>query len=213
MGHPERVALRPDGAAVASARASTVPPVAPETIVWNGSEALRPYLVAVGDLQRHPQNPRIGDVGAIRLSLERFGQVRPLLADKGVIVAGNHTYLAALELGWTHVAVVAHDFQSEEEAKAFLLADNRLPDLGGYDDASLRDLLRSLEELEGTGYSADDLADLDRELAAAGQALDAAPPTKFPPIDPDTLVTEHECPSCGYQWSGNPGPRQAPEGE
>lgn len=131
--------------------------------VWEGAEALRGWLVPVDQLIRHPRNPRRGQVTLIAESLQRFGQVRPILTDGIQIIAGNHTYLAACSLGWTHVAAIRNDFATDDEARAYLLADNRLPELGSYENDQL---LAMLEELEasagygGTGYTADDLDDL-----------------------------------------------------
>jgi ParB-like chromosome segregation protein Spo0J len=125
---------------------------------------LRRLAVPVGDLKPHPRNPRRGDVDSIKVSLSRFGQVRPILARKetGEIVAGNHTYRAAVELEWKKVAALLLDL-TDDEALAYLAADNRLAERGGYDDAALASVLRDLadrELLEGTGYSPNDVEDL-----------------------------------------------------
>lgn len=138
-------------------------------IVWEGPEELRPFLVPVRELVRHPQNPRRGQVSLIADSLRRFGQVRPILTDGSQIIAGNHTYLAVVELGWTHVAAIRNQFASEAEARAYLLADNRLPELGDYDNHQLAELLGELEAADawaGTGYLPDDLEDLRAQLDA-----------------------------------------------
>jgi ParB-like chromosome segregation protein Spo0J len=154
-------------------------------IIWEGADELRPFLVPIDNLEPFPGNPRRGDVESVRSSLRRFGQVRPLLADGARVVAGHHVRIAAAEEGWTHVAVIAHGFADEEEARAYLLADNRTHDLGiGYDDELLADHLRILAELdalEGTGYTTDDLDDL---LAGLRRQLD--PPTPPDPADPPT---------------------------
>ncbi len=144
-------------------------------MTWEGSDSLRPYLVAADGLRPHPRNPRRGKVTEIMKSLERFGQTRPILTNAaGTVVAGNHTMLAARELGWTHVAAVTEEFATETEELAYLLADNRTSDLGDYDQEELRNLLRAEHEtgrLEGTGYTEDDLHDLweesDRQAADA----------------------------------------------
>lgn len=141
--------------------------------VWNGADELRGLLVPLTDLEPFPGNPRRGDVEQLRGSLRRFGQVLPALADPELaeggrvrIVARHHLALAAEAEGWTHIAVVRHRFADEEEARAYLIADNRLGQLGGYDDAELAEhlrLLRELDMLAGTGYSDDDV---DEHLAA-----------------------------------------------
>lgn len=134
---------------------------------WNGAEQLRDWLIPVGDVEPFPGNPRRGSVADIAESLQRWGQTMPILTDGERIVAGNHTYLAARELGWTHIAAAPNKFASEAEARAYLLADNRLSDVADYDRL---ELMAALEEVEargswtGTGYEIDDLEDLRAAL-------------------------------------------------
>jgi len=133
-------------------------------------------------------------VEVIAQSLSRFGQQRPVLAlPDGVIVAGNHTYRAAVELDWTHVAVVRSDL-SDDEAEAYLLADNRTSDLGEYDQDALAELLKprySADTLLGTGYGRDDVEQLLAELAWRDRFKPGEEPR---PLD---VLTERTCPHCG----------------
>lgn len=165
-----------------------------EAVIWNGAERLRPFLVPINNLEPSPSNPRVGDVEAIRSSLRRFGQVRAITtdgtADGARIVAGHHVRLAAQAEGWTHVAVIANEFGDEEEARAYLLADNRLAELGGYDTAALVEHLKMLDELdalEGTGYTRDDL---DEHLAKLRQLTRTDPPTPRDPPEPGPNLKE-----------------------
>jgi hypothetical protein len=139
--------------------------------------ALEPLIEAIGKVKPHPENPRRGNVEGIATSLQRFGQVRPILvqASTSFIVAGNHTYQAARSLGWRKIAVVRAEL-SDVEARAYMLADNRWSDVAENDDVALEAILRSLEdagELAGTGYQPGDADDL-RELLA--QMPDDPPP-------------------------------------
>lgn len=102
----------------------------------------------------------------IAANYRRHGQVRPILTTpEGTIVAGHHQVLAVTELGWTHIAVIPNKFPSEEEQRAYLIADNQLSQLGGYDDQKLGEQLHFLDAmaangtLEGTGYTMDSLED------------------------------------------------------
>jgi hypothetical protein len=170
-----------------------------ETPVWVGPADLVPLLVPIKNLTTYPGNPRRGQIELLKESLNRFGQVRPILVNEtGVIVAGNHTYRAAVDLGWTHVAALPNTFTSEDEARAYLVADNRIPELGSYEGPQLLALLEEVETVdrwEGTGFTLDDLEDLRathdaiaetdaqefhgdfavtaEELAARAQALEA----------------------------------------
>jgi ParB-like chromosome segregation protein Spo0J len=119
--------------------------------------------VAIRQLKHHPNNPRIGNVEAIAESLEVHGQYRPIVANRqtGHIVAGNHTVKAARGLGWKHVNVTWVDVDSKTEL-AMLLADNRLADLATYDEPLLIDLLQSMPDLSGTGWTQDAVDELLR---------------------------------------------------
>lgn len=135
---------------------------------WKGKDSLEPLLVAISDLHNHPSNPRRGDVDRLAESLDRFGQYRPLVATTGgTILAGNHTYRAAVKLGWTHVAATM-DTYSQEDQEALLVSDNRHSDLSTNDDPILLAHLRRLDAMDalgGTGFAEGDLAELEAALA------------------------------------------------
>lgn len=115
-------------------------------------------------LKALPGNPRRGDVEAVMRSYERFGQRKPIVALRdGTVIAGNHQLQAARRLGWREIAVVYVD-DDDQTARAYALADNRVADLGTYDDADLAALLRSVETLDGTGYTPADLSSLLRSI-------------------------------------------------
>lgn len=118
----------------------------------------------IDSVQPHPRNVRQGDVGAIATSLEINGQYRPIVVHKTTsnILAGNHTYKAAVSLGWTEIAITYVDC-SDDDALKILLADNKANDLASYDDSALADLLKDLvggPGLDGTLYELSDLDDL-----------------------------------------------------
>ena len=139
-------------------------------------------------LLRHPDNPRRGDLGAIKHSLECHGQYRPLVANRPTmeVLAGNHTLLAARELGWSEIAVAFVDV-TPERARRILLVDNRTSDLAGYDDEALADLLGELPDLVGTGYDDAALSELLDGLAPEPLADDEPPPL---PEEPQTRSGE-----------------------
>lgn len=135
--------------------------------------------VPLGDLRPYPRNARRGDVDAIATSLRVNGQFRPLVVQRredgpGIVLAGNGTLQAAQRLGWPSVQVTYLDVD-DAAARRINLADNRTHDLGADDPEALVALLRELDEWEGTGYEAEDLANL---LAAVQ------------PAEPTALVPE-----------------------
>lgn len=120
--------------------------------------------VSVDELHAHPQNPNRGDVDALAQSLDTFGQYRAIVAHiDGTILAGHHLWQAAKARGHTTIRVEFIDCD-EQTARRILVADNRLADLGpGVDPSLLLAVLNDLDILEGTGYSDEDLALLDRQ--------------------------------------------------
>lgn len=130
--------------------------------------------IPLGELARFPGNARRGDVAAIRSSLRRNGQYRALVVrDTGaglVVLAGNHTRdaLDAEGHGTARCEVIEC---SDDEARRINLADNRLAELGGYDDADLAELLASLDgDFDGTGWAQEDLDALLESGDGAGDA-------------------------------------------
>ncbi|MEU2857534.1 ParB N-terminal domain-containing protein [Streptomyces mirabilis] len=121
-------------------------------------ESLLPLAVPVDDLTGYHRNPRTGDVDAIAESLRVNGQYKAIVVNRGThtgrpneILAGNHTWAAAKELGWEQIAATWVDV-SEEDAARIVVVDNRTSDLAGYDSELLADILEDLPNLDGTGY-------------------------------------------------------------
>jgi len=157
----------------------------------------------LSSLKLDPENARLHperNLAAIKASLERFGQTRPLviLKDKTVI-AGNGTLVAMRELGWTEANVTVAPFDSLEEARAFALVDNRSAELAQWNKPALA---QSLAELFSTGWSASDLGFEPADLEAL-HPKPVQPPSEFPSFD-DTVETTYCCPACEYAWSGKP---------
>ena len=181
-----------------------------------GTHDLTTRRVKLSTLRPHPRNARNGDVEAVAESLTVNGQYRPIVVTTdGTILAGNHTYAAALSLGWDRIAAVTVDVAPESpEALRIMLADNRTADLGGYDDALLLDLLRDLDatatQLAGTAYDTTDL----ELLAASTGPLQFVPDTGATPVRLDTL-SPRLCPQCGYDVANDPdrlGPYETSQG-
>ncbi|QXN95263.1 DNA modification methylase [Nocardia iowensis] len=126
--------------------------------------------LAVDRLRTFEGNPRRGNVDAIAQSLEVTGQYRPVVVNEGTltgrtleVLAGNHTLLAARQLGWEELAVGIIDVD-EQTARRIVAADNRTADLGDYDHTALFGLLDGLDDLAGTGYSTEDFDKLVAEI-------------------------------------------------
>lgn len=136
---------------------------------------LRQHAVPIEDLHADPANLRKHperSIRAIKASLARFGQRKPIVVDAGgVTIAGAGTLEAARQLGWSHIAAVRYEDLTGAERTAFAIADNRTAELSEWDADGLRATLGAFdpEQLDAAGYTSDDLADL---LAAGDQTVD-----------------------------------------
>lgn len=149
--------------------------------------------ININNLKPHPRNVRQGDIGAIATSLQTFGQYKPIIYQTSTkhIIAGNHTWKAAKQLGWKEIEAKPFDCD-DDTALRILIADNRATDLATYDDTALLELLKELattdNKLEGTLFDETDLQQL---------LDDTTPP---PPSEPATII----CPECGAQVKYEP---------
>ncbi len=122
-------------------------------------------------------------VAQIAASIVEFGFTNPILAGSdGVIVAGHGRLAAAQKLGLDTVPVVVLDHLTPTQRRALIIADNRIAENAGWDDAMLRIELQSLQEdgfnMDITGFDADALAEImaGEETTVDGQTDDDAVP-------------------------------------
>jgi ParB-like chromosome segregation protein Spo0J len=120
-------------------------------------------LWPVADVKPYEQNAKLHDakqVAKIAASIKKFGwRGNPIVVDEdGVILAGHGRRLAAIELGRTHVPVEVVKGMSDDEKKAYRLADNRVA-VSVMDSELLQKELASL-----ANYDLDDIFD-KKELA------------------------------------------------
>ena len=116
--------------------------------------------VRLQDLTPYAKNARIHDekqVDAIAESISRFGFISPVLADaSGNVIAGHGRIMAAEKLGMKEVPVVNVEGMSDEERRAYILADNRLAEMGTWDMDTVTEELKDLQldgfDLELTGF-------------------------------------------------------------
>jgi site-specific DNA-methyltransferase (adenine-specific) len=100
----------------------------------------------ITELSLDPSNVRKHsrrNIDAIKASLRKFGQQKPIVVDaKGIVLAGNGTLTAAQELGWSKIDITRTELTGVE-ATAFAIADNRTAELAEWED-KLVDVIKSL---------------------------------------------------------------------
>lgn len=117
----------------------------------------------------------------IAASMVEFGFTNPILAGgDGVIVAGHGRLAAAMKLGLQAVPVVVLDHLNPTQRRALVIADNRIAENAGWDEAVLRAELAALDaasfDVSLTGFDADALADLMDDEEGDGQSEEIALP-------------------------------------
>lgn len=105
----------------------------------------------IDSIMPYENNPRRNDdaVKYIQNSIEKFGFKVPLVIDNNnVIVCGHTRYKAAKALGMESVPCIIADDLTDEQIKAFRLADNKTSEMAAWDFGLLEEELLALSELE-----------------------------------------------------------------
>lgn len=131
--------------------------------------------IAISSLVFDPNNARKHsnkNLDAIKGSLTKFGQQKPIVIDaKNIIIAGNGTVAAAKELGWKEIQAVRSSLEGFMQA-AYALADNRTAELAEWNFDTLKESLAALDlqefDIEGIGFTSDDM-DFITENSSIGE--------------------------------------------
>lgn len=121
-------------------------------------------LMALSDITPYENNPRNNEeaVEKVANSIKEFGFNQPIVVDKdNVIIVGHTRYLAAQELGLTEVPVIVAGNLSEEQARAYRLADNKTSEFAGWDFEKLALELEQIEDIDMGDFGFIEGSDLD----------------------------------------------------
>lgn len=134
-----------------------------ESLAWLPVEELYPSA-------RNARTHSDEQVEQIAESMRRWGWTIPVLIDEaGELIAGHGRLLAAQRLGLSQVPAMVAEGWSEEQKRAYRIADNRLAENAGWDTELLTVELRELDELEFDvgllGFSGEEISEL---LGTAG---------------------------------------------
>ena len=120
-----------------------------------------------------PANPRRHSKKQVRQianSIEAFGLITPILIDRnGNVIAGHGRLLACRLLGITEVPTLCLDHLTPAQARAFMIADNRLTEIATWDDRLLAQQLKDLSligldfNIEDTGF---EMGEIDLRIAS-----------------------------------------------
>lgn len=145
----------------------------------------------VEELKPYANNPRFNDdaVEYVANSIKEFGFKVPIIIDAGgVIIAGHTRYKASLALGLDEVPCIVADDLTEEQIKAFRLADNKVSEYAEWNFELLSEEMSDIDvDMSNFGFeSLDDISDED--------------------FIKDTEITKDKekkfitCPNCGMEF-------------
>ena len=121
-------------------------------IEYRAIDALIPYV-------RNARTHSEAQIAQIAASIREFGFNNPILVDgQHGVIAGHGRLLAARQLGMTLLPVIELAHLTDAQKRAFILAENKLTERGGWDQELLSLELADLEsngfDLELTGFDA-----------------------------------------------------------
>ena len=117
-------------------------------------------VVKIADLKPYERNARTHSaeqVEQIAKSIEEFGFINPVLIDEEKnVIAGHGRIMAARKLGLIEVPCLYVENLTEDQRRAYILADNRLTELGGWDMTIVTEELKDLAfdgfDIDLTGF-------------------------------------------------------------
>jgi hypothetical protein len=143
-----------------------------------------------------PGNARVhgrDNLAAIKASLARFGQVRPLLTtSSGLVLAGNGTLAAMQSLGWTEAQILRLPWDDPERCRAYAIADNRTAELAAWDTGTLAG---QIGDLSAGGIPMDALG-----FEWVDSRTGPAPEDGDLEASSDGASRSYRCPACGFRW-------------
>jgi len=149
--------------------------------------------MSVNDVKEYANNARKNDkaVDLVAQSIQKYGFKNPVIVDKNNVIVAGHTRLkAALKLGMETIPVIMADDLTEEQVKAFRLADNKTAELATWDFDRLEQELDAIDD-ESI------LAIFHQNRYEDGQQYDG----EISLEDFDDGEFKYKCPECGFRFN------------
>lgn len=147
--------------------------------------------VPLDKLSLWDKNPRRNEEAAERLVglLEQHGFISPIIATRdGKIRAGHTRVKAARKAGMTEAPVIYVDFDSEEEAQLYSIADNKSSEWASWDAGLLQELFGQIQKVTGvdklssSGFTSMEIEGVVGVLAPKFEVLHLVDRFLYPPV-------------------------------
>lgn len=153
----------------------------------------------INELVPYENNARINDkaVDIVANSIQEFGFKNPCIIDKNnVLVAGHTRVEACKKLGITKVPCIVADDLTEEQIKAFRIADNSSAQVAEWDMDKLMKELDSIDYDMAQFGLAEQLEEITNELLKLETSENDYPEQKLKQNE----TKFHICPNCGCEF-------------
>lgn len=148
-------------------------------IIYKELSELIPYE---RNAKLHPES----QIAKIALSIQEFGFCNPVLVDgQNGIIAGHARVMAARQVGLVEVPVIWADDLTEEQVRAYRIADNKLAESDYYESILRSELL----ELKASGIDIENFMDIPIQVEQEESKENRS----------SALI---KCPFCGYEFGG-----------
>lgn len=107
--------------------------------------------IPINDIKPYKNNPRLNEeaIPYVMNSIKEFGFKNPIILDKNNVIVAGHTRLeSAKRLNMKEVPVIYADDLTEEQVKAFRLADNKVAEKSMWDYTKLDEELDSILDID-----------------------------------------------------------------
>ena len=141
-------------------------------------EATRIELLPISEILPYAKNPRKNEksVKFVKESIRQFGFKVPIIIDsKREIVCGHTRLLAAKSLGLSEVPCIVADDLTDEQIKAFRLADNKVGEFSDWDLDLLNNELSEIAEID-MGDFGFDLSEVEEKEVVEDEVPEEAEP-------------------------------------
>ena len=115
-------------------------------------------LIPLDQIHPYEKNPRKNDeaIDKVAASIKEFGFRQPIVVDADHVIIAGHTRLeASKRIGLTDVPVVVADDLSEEQVRAYRLADNKTAEFSGWDFDLLNSELFEINDIDMAAFGFD----------------------------------------------------------
>lgn len=158
---------------------------------------IRLEMIPLKQLLPYRNNPRKNDraVEYVKNSILQFGFKVPLVVDRdNVIVCGHTRYKAAAKLNLREVPCVRADDLTDDQVKAFRLADNKVAEKSRWDVDKLEEELADLPDIDMGlfGFNVGGDEETEEKLSEGGE------------VDVGGFEDEnfkYTCPECGFHFN------------